>query len=35
MKSILITGGACSGKTTSLEVIDSYLREKGYKVCNI
>lgn len=32
MKNILITGGACAGKTTSLEVIDSYLREKGYKV---
>ena len=32
MKNILITGGACAGKTTSLEVIDSYLREKGYRV---
>ena len=29
---ILITGGACAGKTTSIEVIDSYLREKGYRV---
>jgi len=32
MKNILITGGACAGKTTSLEVIDNYLREKGYRV---
>ncbi len=32
MKSILITGGACAGKTTSLEVIKNYLREKGYRV---
>ena len=32
MKSILITGGACAGKTTSLEVIKRYLREKGYRV---
>ena len=29
---ILITGGACAGKTTSIEVIESYLREKGYRV---
>ncbi len=32
MKSVLITGGACAGKTTSLEVINNYLREKGYRV---
>lgn len=32
MKSILITGGACAGKTTSLEVIKNYLSEKGYRV---
>ena len=32
MKSILITGGACAGKTTSLKIIENYLKEKGYKV---
>lgn len=32
MKSILITGGACAGKTTSLEMIKNYLSAKGYKV---
>lgn len=32
MKNILITGGACAGKTTSLKIIESYLKEKGYKV---
>ncbi len=32
MKSLLITGGACAGKTTSLEVINNYLKEKGYRV---
>lgn len=32
MKSILVTGGACAGKTTSLEIIENYLKEEGYKV---
>ncbi len=32
MKSILITGGACAGKTTSLKLIENYIKEKGYKV---
>ena len=32
MTNILITGGACAGKTTSIKLIDSYLREKGYRV---
>ena len=32
MKKILITGGACAGKTTSLKIIKKFLEEKGYKV---
>ena len=28
----VITGGPCSGKTTSLSVLEQYLRDKGYKV---
>lgn len=32
MKKILITGGACAGKTTVLNVIKDYLEEKGYNV---
>ena len=32
MKKILITGGACAGKTTSLKIIKEYLEEKNYKV---
>ena len=31
-KKILITGGACAGKTTVLNVIKDYLEEKGYNV---
>ena len=32
MKKILITGGACAGKTTVLDVIKEYLEEKEYNV---
>ncbi len=32
MKKLLVTGGACAGKTTSLDVIQNYLEEKRYKV---
>ena len=32
MKKILITGGACAGKTTSLKIIKEYLEGKNYKV---
>ena len=32
MKKILITGGACAGKTTVLKVIKDYLEEKEYNV---
>ena len=32
MKNILITGGDCAGKTTSLKLIDSYLRKKDTKL---
>lgn len=30
---ILITGGACAGKTTSIEYIRAYLIENNYNVC--
>lgn len=32
IKKILITGGACAGKTTSIEKIKEYLESKNYKV---
>lgn len=32
IKKILITGGACAGKTTSIEKIKEYLEGKNYKV---
>lgn len=32
MKKILITGGACAGKTTVLEIIKSYLIDNDYNV---
>ena len=32
MKKILITGGACAGKTTVLEIIKEYLIDNDYKV---
>lgn len=32
MKKILITGGACAGKTTVLEIIKNYLINNNYNV---
>ena len=32
MKKILITGGACAGKTTSLNLIKEYFEKNNYKV---
>ena len=32
MKKILITGGACAGKTMALKVVKDYLEGKGYTV---
>jgi len=32
IKKILITGGACAGKTTSIQKIKEYLESKNYKV---
>lgn len=32
MKKILVTGGACAGKTTSLKMMEKYLKENNYEV---
>lgn len=35
IKRIVLTGGPCAGKSTSLEMIEKHLREKGYIVYTI
>ena len=32
IKKIVLTGGPCSGKTTSMEKIQVFLRERGFRV---
>ena len=32
---IVLTGGPCGGKTTSLARLSSYLRERGWDVCTV